>query len=163
MVHRLLWSYLNKGASADAGEYESMCEHCSEMERKAEQSERDSVKYKQAEYLMEHVGDEFEGLISGVSKWGIYVELAENKCEGMVPLGDMKDDFYYLDEENYQVIGQKYGTVYKLGYPAKVRVKNVDLAKKQIDFVMVEWGIISNEQWGMSKEELGMNGLRSGT
>jgi len=138
MVHRLLWSYLNKGTSADAAEYESYCEHCSEMERKAEQSERDSVKYKQAEYLMNHIGDVFDGLISGVSKWGIYVEIAESKCEGMVRLGDMKDDFYYLDEENYQVIGQKYGTVYKLGYPAKVRVKNVDLAKKQIDFVMAE-------------------------
>ena len=103
MVHRLLFDYLNKGKSANRDEYEERCDHSSEMERKAESAERLSVKYKQAEYMLDKIGQELDGLISGVSKWGIFVEIIGTKCEGMIRLRDLSDDFYYLDEENYQV------------------------------------------------------------
>jgi len=137
MVHRLLQEYLSKGKSANREEYESKCEHSSEMERKAESAERMSVKYKQAEFMVDKVGQIFDGLISGVSKWGIFVEIAGTKCEGMIRLRDMYDDFYYLDEENYQVIGSRKGQQYKLGGKVRIRVKKVDLPRKQMDFVLV--------------------------
>jgi len=108
------------------------------MEKKAEEAGRASIKYKQTEYLADKIGQEFPGLISGVSKWGIYVELDGSKCEGMVALRDMMDDFYYLDEDNYKVIGQKFGREYQLGAPVKIIVKNIDLSKKQMDFEFVE-------------------------
>lgn len=134
MVHRLLAEYLDNKPSADKEFYEACCVHSSVMEKKAADAERSSIKLKQAEYLIDRVGEMFDGVISGVSKWGIYVELNDNKCEGMVRLRDLQDDFYYLDEENYQVIGQRYGNKYKLGDPVKIKVKNVDLQRKQIDF-----------------------------
>ncbi len=138
MVHRLLEKYLEGEASANQQEYEEYCVHCSEMERKAIDAERTSVKYKQAEFLMDKIGQEFDGLISGVSKWGIYVELLGNKCEGMVRLQDLHDDFYYLDEDNYQVIGQRYGQQFKLGDEVRIRVKRIDINKKQMDFEMIK-------------------------
>jgi len=113
MVHRLLYSYLHGGVSVNKEDYESKCDHSSEMERKAENAERMSVKYKQAEYMVDKVGQVFEGMISGVSKWGIFVEVVGTKCEGMVRLKDLSDDFYYLDEENYQVIGSRKGHQFK--------------------------------------------------
>lgn len=134
MVHRLLAQYLDNKPSADKEFYETCCVHSSTMEKKAADAERSSVKLKQAEYLIDHIGDTFQGVISGVSKWGIYVELNDNKCEGMVKLRDLQDDFYYLDEENYQVIGQRYGNKYKLGDHMQIKVKGVDLQRKQIDF-----------------------------
>jgi ribonuclease R len=137
MVHRLLQEYLLKGKSANREEYESKCDHSSEMERKAESAERMSVKYKQAEYMVDKVGQIFDGLISGVSKWGIFVEIVGTKCEGMIRLRDMNDDFYYLDEENYQVIGSRKGQQYKLGSKVRIKVKKVDLPRKQMDFVLV--------------------------
>ncbi len=137
MVHRLLYSYLKDGHSADANEYEKYCKHTSEMERKAIEAERDSIKYKQAEFLLNKLGQEFDGLISGISKWGIFVELTESKCEGMVSLKHLDDDLYYLDEENYCVTGQRYGNEYRLGDKVRVGVKNVNLQKKQIDFELV--------------------------
>lgn len=137
MVHRLLQEYLSKGKSANREEYESKCEHSSEMERKAESAERMSVKYKQAEFMVDKVGQIFDGLISGVSKWGIFVEIVETKCEGMIRLRDMYDDFYYLDEENYQVIGSRKGQQYKLGGKVRIKVKKVDLPRKQMDFLLV--------------------------
>ena len=137
IVHRLLERYLEGGASVNQKEYEDYCLHCSEMERKAIDAERSSVKYKQAEFLMDKIGQEFEGLISGVSKWGIYVELIGNKCEGMVRLQDLRDDFYYLDEDNYQVIGQKNGQQYKLGDNVRIKVKRIDINKKQMDFQLI--------------------------
>jgi ribonuclease R len=137
MVHRLLDHYLNGGGNAGQEEYEKKCEHSSDMERKATEAERESVKYKQAEYLLDKIGQEFEGLISGVSKWGIYVELVGSKCEGMVRLRDLDDDFYFLDEENYQVIGQRFGHQYKLGDKVRVKVKRIDLSRKEMDFQMV--------------------------
>ena len=137
MVHRLLEEYLSKGKSVGKEEYEAMCDHSSEMERKAESAERMSVKYKQAEFMMDKVGQIFDGLISGVSKWGIYVEIAGTKCEGMIRLRDLYDDFYYLDEENYQVIGSRKGQQFKLGDKVRIRVKKVDLPRKQMDFTIV--------------------------
>ena len=107
------------------------------MEKQAADAERASVKYKQVEFLLDKVGQIFEGAISGVSKWGIFVEIIDNKCEGMVSLRDMEDDYYYLDEENYCVIGQKYGTIYKLGDKVKIMVKRANLSRKQLDFELV--------------------------
>ncbi|PKP16848.1 MAG: ribonuclease R, partial [Bacteroidetes bacterium HGW-Bacteroidetes-22] len=138
MVHRLLFDYMHGAQSVNIEEYEKMCEHASEMERKAMEAERASVKYKQAEYLMDKLGEVFEARISGVSKWGIYAEIIGNKCEGMIRLRDLNDDFYYLDEDNYQVVGQRYGETIKLGDEVKIRVKNVDLQRKQIDFELIQ-------------------------
>jgi len=137
MVHRLLEHYLGGGKSANKDEYEERCKHASLMERKAVEAERTSVKYKQAEFLSDKIGQEFPALISGVSKWGIYAEIEGNKCEGMIPLGDLTDDFYYLDEDNYQVIGRRHGRTYKLGSPVTIRVKRVDMQRKQLDFTLV--------------------------
>ncbi|TSA23600.1 MAG: ribonuclease R [Bacteroidetes bacterium] len=137
MAHRIFQQYLQGAPSVKADEYEPMCDHASEMERKAIEAERMSVRYKQAEYMLDKVGQEFDGLISGVSKWGIFVEIVGIKCEGMVRLRDLEDDFYYLDEENFQVIGQRYGYQYKLGDKVRIRVKRIDLGKKQMDFDLV--------------------------
>jgi ribonuclease R len=137
MVHRLLDMYLTGGKSVNPAEYEEKCKHSSEMERKAMEAERASIKYKQAEYLLDKVGQEFSGLISGVSKWGLFVELDGNKCEGMVSLRYMDDDFYYLDEDNYKVIGSQFGKEYRLGDPIRIKVKRIDLSKKQMDFELV--------------------------
>jgi len=137
MVHRLLQWYLDDKPTASQEEYDEKCKHSSDMERKAMEAERASVKYKQAEYLMDRIGEEFDGQISGVSKWGIFVELSESKCEGMVSLRLMNDDFYYLDEENYRIIGQRWGKTYRLGDPIRIKVKKIDLQKKQMDFDLV--------------------------
>ena len=136
MVHRLLFSYMNNGPSVSKEVYEPMCEHASEMERRAVDAERMSVKYKQAEYMLDKIGQEFDALISGVSKWGIFAEIIGTKCEGMIRLRDLEDDYYYLDEENYQIIGQRHGYRFKLGDKLKIRVKRIDLARKQMDY---EW------------------------
>lgn len=137
MVHRLLDHYLNGGQSVSRDVYEDKCNHCSVLERNAIEAERESIKYKQAEFMLDKIGQEFEGLISGVSKWGLYVEIIGNKCEGMVRLQDLDDDFYYLDEDNYQVIGSRSGRQYKLGDPVRIRVKKIDIARKQMDFEIV--------------------------
>lgn len=138
MVHRLLFHYLNGGQSANAEHYEKLCQHSSQMEKKAADAERASVKYKQAEYLKDQVGGVYAGVISGVTEWGMYVEIIENKCEGMIRLRDISDDFYTLDEKNYAIIGQRKKKVYQLGDEVKIKVKNVDLTKKQIDFSLVQ-------------------------
>ena len=138
MVHRLLFGYLNSKSSASPTEYEEKCIHCSEMEKKAEEAERASIKYKQAEYLLDKVGKSFYGNISGVSKWGIFVELQESKCEGMISLHELADDFYYLDEDNYKVIGKNYGKEFKIGDKLLVKVKKIDLSRKRIDFAISE-------------------------
>ncbi len=145
MVHRLLEYYLGVKGSERTNEktpnreiYEDYCKHCSIMEKKAADAERTSVKYKQAEFLADKLGQVFPALISGVSKWGIYAEIEGNKCEGMIPIGSLKDDYYMLDEDNYQVIGRRHGKCYKLGYPVHIRVKRVDMLKKQIDFELVD-------------------------
>lgn len=138
MVHRLLERYLLGKDSVNAEEYEEYCKHCSLMEKRAADAERASVKYKQAEYLSDKIGQVFEAVISGVSKWGFYAEIEDCKCEGMVPIGSLKGDYYMLDEDNYQIIGRRYGKCYKLGYPVMIRVKGVDMTKKQIDFELID-------------------------
>jgi ribonuclease R len=134
MVHRLLQRYLDKKPSVDEVEYEEKCKHSSEMERKAVEAERASIKLKQVEFMADKVGEEFDGLISGVSKYGIFVEVKNNKCEGMVRLRDLDDDFYYLDEENYKVIGHRSGNEFKLGDSIRIRVKHIDIRKKHLDY-----------------------------
>jgi len=138
MVHRLLAHYLAGGSGAKVNELEEKCKHSSEMERNAIAAERASVKYMQAVYMKDKIGQKFEGLISGVSKWGVYVELIGTKVEGMIRMKDMADDFYFLDEDNYQVIGQKFGKRYKLGDKIRIQVKNIDVQKKQIDYLLSE-------------------------
>ncbi|MDL2228084.1 ribonuclease R, partial [Odoribacter sp. OttesenSCG-928-L07] len=139
MVHRLLYSYLNdKKFTTDREALEEECIHCSEMERRATDAERDSIKLKQMEFMADHIGKTFTGIISGVSKWGLFVELDICKAEGLVRIEDMKDDFYYLDEENYQVVGHHYGKVYKLSDSINVVVKNIDLQKRQMDLAISE-------------------------
>jgi len=137
MVHRLLEHYLAGGKSVSEDEYEKMSFHSSQMEKKAADAERASVKYKQAEYLENNIGEEFTGIISGLTEWGMYVEIIENKCEGMVRLRDINDDFYVLDEKNYCIIGQRKKKKYQLGDEVKIMVKKVDLSKRQIDFTLV--------------------------
>lgn len=138
MVHRLLEHYLQGGSSASEEKYEEKCDHASKMEQRSEQAERESIKYKQVEYLQDKIGQVFDGIISGVSKWGIFVEIKGNKCEGMVRMTDLEDDFYYLDEDNHTVIGQRYGNEYQLGNEVKIKIKKADLSKKQLNFVMVD-------------------------
>ena len=138
MVHRLIEKYLMEGqGSADKKHYEDMCKHASEMEKQAEEMERQSIKYKQAEYLQDKIGQVFEGLVSGVSKWGVFVELKGNKCEGMVRYEDLPDDYYYLDDDNFRVVGQETGRVIQLGDEVRVVVKAVDLFKHRMDFEML--------------------------
>ncbi|NQX37957.1 ribonuclease R [Pedobacter steynii] len=138
MVHRLLAAYLNNEKSANAEEYEVAASHSSSMEKRAADAERASIKYKQAEYLEENIGNTFLGIISGVTEWGMYVELVENKCEGMIRLRDLADDFYVLDEKNYCIIGQRKKKTYQLGDEVQVKVKKVDLSKRQIDFSLIQ-------------------------
>ncbi len=139
MVHRLLEYYILKKnkKTLDKREYEQYCIHSSERERQAIEAERASVKYKQVEYLSTQIGKEFNGHISGISKWGIYVELENNYCEGMIPLYYLEDDYYILDEENYLFYGRRTGVKYKLGDKIKIKVVKVDFSKKQIDFTLV--------------------------
>jgi ribonuclease R len=138
MVHRLLAAYLNGERSANEDEYGTAASHSSAMEKRAADAERASIKYKQVEYLEENVGKLYMGIISGVTEWGMYVELIENKCEGMIRLKDIADDFYVLDEKNYCIVGQRKKKKYQLGDEVKVKVKKVDLSKRQIDFSLVQ-------------------------
>ena len=141
LVHRLIERYLIENKpSVDKKEYEDMCVHISEMEKLAEDMERQSVKYKQAEYLEDKIGQDFDGLVSGVSKWGIYVELKDNKCEGLVRYDAMPGDYYYLDEDNFRVIGQESGLIIQLGDEVRIRIKSVDLLKRQMDFELIGEG-----------------------
>lgn len=138
MVHRLLDRYLNNGGrSVPSVQYEEYCKHCSEMEQTAAQAERSSIKYKQAEYLADRLGEIFEGSISGVSEWGFYVELKDNMCEGLVPVRDLKDDHYVYDERNICLIGRRTHRRYTLGDKVKVQVAAVNMERKTIDFKLV--------------------------
>ncbi len=138
MVHRLLNYYLKGGKPQVENDLEEKCKHSSDMEKKAADAERASTKYKQAEYLKDNIGEMYSGIISGVTEWGMYVELLENKCEGMIRLRDIDDDFYVLDQKNYCIIGQRKKKVYQLGDEVKIKVKSVDLVKRQIDFNLVQ-------------------------
>ena len=136
MVHRLLERYMEGGRSVNAQKFEDYCKHSSEMENRAANAERSSIKYKQVEFMQEHVGEIFPGVISGVTDWGIYVEL-ENKCEGMVPLRELDDDFYTFDEKNYCLVGRHTRKTYQLGEEVKVEIARANLEKKQLDFRLV--------------------------
>lgn len=138
MVHRLLDRYLKGGRSVDAEKLEDECKHSSDMEQLAANAERASIKYKQVEYMQDHVSEEFDGMISGVTEWGIYVELDENHCEGLVAMRDLADDYYDYDEKNYCIRGRRRGVVYRLGDRVRVRVANANLDKKQLDFLLVD-------------------------
>lgn len=137
MVHRLLTKYAQGGRSVNQDKYEELCEHCSEMEQTAAQAERSSIKYKQVEYMSEHLGETFVGTISGVTEFGIYVEVDENKCEGMIPLRDLDDDYYEFDEKNYRLRGRSHHHCYNLGDSVKIQVARADLYRKQLDYKLV--------------------------
>lgn len=138
MVHRLLERYAAGGKSVNAKEYEELCKHSSDMEQLASNAERASIKYKQVEFMADHVGQVFDGVISGVTEWGIYVELIENKCEGMIPIRDLDDDYYTFDEKNYCLVGRRFHKKFQLGDELTVRVAKANLDKKQLDFVLAE-------------------------
>ncbi len=137
MVHRLLQRYLEGKGSAKQESYEEKCSHSSEMESLSSNAERDSVKYMQVKYMQDHQEQDFLGVISGVTEWGIYVEISSNKCEGMVRLQDLRDDHYIFDKEHYAVVGQRSNKTYVLGDEVYVKVKNADLVKKHLDFTML--------------------------
>ena len=138
MVHRLLTRYLAGGRSAQADKYETLCEHSSAMEQTAASAERASVKYKQVEFMGERIGEVYDGVISGVTEWGLYVEINENKCEGMIAMRDLGNDLYEFDEKNYCLIGRRHHQKFSLGDPIKIKVARANLAKKQLDFVLAE-------------------------
>lgn len=137
MVHRLLTRYADGGRSASQDKYEELCEHCSAMEQLAASAERASIKYKQVEFMSDKLGQVFEGTVSGVTEFGLYVEINENKCEGMVPLRDLDDDCYEFDERNYCLWGRKYHHRYSLGDTVQVKVVKANLEKKQLDYALV--------------------------
>lgn len=138
MVHRLLDRYLSGGRSVTVAKYEDLCKHSSEMEQLAANAERSSIKYKQVEFLSERLGQVFDGVISGVTEWGLYVEINENKCEGMVPIRDLDDDYYVFDDKSYCLMGKRNQGIYRLGDPIKIQVARTNLERKIIDFALVK-------------------------
>lgn len=139
MVHRLLTRYLAGGRSVDANDWELLCKYSSDMEQVAANAERASIKYKQVEYMSERLGQVFDGVISGVTEWGIYVELNENKCEGMIPIRNLGDDYYIFDEKNYCITGRHKHKKYQLGDAVTVKIARTDLIKKQLDFALINF------------------------
>jgi len=137
MAHRLLQHYLDGGKTANEDDYEEKCEHSSDMELLAANAERDSVKYMQVKFMEDKKDIEFLGVISGVTEWGIYVEIIENKCEGMVRIRDIKEDYYVFDEKQYAYVGEMYKGMLQLGDEVYVKVKNADLVKKQLDYTYI--------------------------
>ena len=137
MVHRLLAKYAEKGRSVDKNKLEDECKHSSDMEQLAANAERASIRYKQVEYMRDRLGEIYEGVISGVTEWGFYVELDDNMCEGLVPIRDLADDYYDFDEKAYCLTGRRHGTKYTLGDRVKVQVARADLDRKQLDFALI--------------------------
>ena len=137
MVHRLLTRYLNGGRTVSQPKYEEYCEHCSGQEQLAEQAERASIKYKQVEYMSDRMGQVFDAVISGVTEWGIYAEIVENKCEGMIPIRSLGGDYFEFDDKNYCLIGQRTRKRYRLGDHIKIKVARCNLEKKQMDYELV--------------------------
>lgn len=138
MVHRMLMHYLSEGNSLNAANYEKKCQHSSEMEKRAADAERASIKYKQVEFMEKMVGEDFEGIVSGVTEWGVYVEMTQTKCEGMVRLADLDDDYYMHDPDNYRVIGQNHGKTITLGDDVRVRVLKTDINRRIIDLELLD-------------------------
>ncbi len=137
MAHRLLQHYLDGGKSVNEDIFEEKCQHSSNMEGLATRAERDSIKYMQIKFMQDHKDEEFVGVISGVTDWGIYVEIISNKCEGMVSVRDMKDDHYNFDQDTYSMVGKENKIAYQLGEEIIVKVKNADLVKKHLDFHLI--------------------------
>ncbi len=138
MVHRLLAKYAEGGRSADKLKLEEECKHDSDMEQLASNAERASIRYKQVEFMKDRLGEVYDGVISGVTEWGFYVELTESMCEGLVPIRDLADDYYDLDDKNYCLIGRRHGVRYTLGDQVKVQVARADLERKQLDFALID-------------------------
>ena len=138
MVHRLLTKYQDGGRSANQEKYEELCEHCSDMEQTAQQAERDSIKYKMVEFMADKIGNEYDAHISGIQSYGIYCEIDENHCEGMVPMHDLDDDYYDFDERNYCLVGRRHHNKYQLGDPIRIRVARANIEKRQLDFALAE-------------------------
>ncbi len=138
MVHRLLQHYLDGGKSADEAQLEEQCKHCSQREQLAADAERASIKFKQVEFMSDKIGQVFDGIISGVTNFGFFVELKANGCEGLVAMRDLQDDFYFYDEENYCLKGRRYGTEYRLGDEVTVEILRADVQKKQLDFLFLD-------------------------
>ena len=138
MVHRLLTKYQNGGRSANQEKYEDLCEHCSDMEVTSQQAERDSIKYKMVEFMEDKIGNEYDAHISGIQSYGIYCEIDENHCEGMVPMRDLDDDYYDFDERNYCLVGRRHHHKYQLGDPIRIKVARANLEKRQLDFALAE-------------------------
>ena len=136
MVHRLITRYQNGGRSANKDHYEELCEHCSDMELVAQNAERDSIKYKMVEFMGEHIGECYNAHISGIQSFGIYAEIDENHCEGMIPMRDLDDDYYDFDEKNYCLVGRRRHHVYQLGDPIRIKVAKANLERKQLDFTL---------------------------
>lgn len=136
MVHRLLERYMTGGKNVNQQEYEDYCQHSSDMEQLASNAERASIKYKQVEFMAGYIGQVFDGVISGITEWGVYVELVENKCEGMIPIRDLDDDYYTFDDKNYCLVGRRYHKKYQLGDEITVKVARANLDKKQLDFAL---------------------------
>jgi len=138
MTHRLLQHYLDGGNSPNEEEYEEKCKHASKREELASKAERDSIKYMQVKYMQDHKNEEFKGVISGVTEWGIFIEIVSNKCEGMVRIRDIQSDYYIFEKENFAIVGQSTKHIYQLGDEVTVKVKNTDLERKQLDFSLIE-------------------------
>ena len=136
MVHRLLTHYAQGGRSGNKDHYEELCEHCSEMELVAQNAERDSIKYKMVEFMNEHLGECFDAHISGITSYGIYCEIDENHCEGMIPMRDLDDDYYDFDERNYCLVGRRKHHTYRLGDALRIKVARANLERKQLDFTL---------------------------
>ena len=138
MVHRLLTRYQDGGRSANRDHYEELCEHSSDMEQIAQNAERDSIKYKMVEFMADFIGDEFDAHISGITSYGIYAEIDENHCEGMIPMHDLDDDYYDFDERNYQLVGRRRHNKYMLGDPIRIKVAKANIEKRQLDFTIAD-------------------------
>ena len=146
MVHRLLATYMSGGRSVNTDALEERCKHCSEREVMAAEAERDSIKYKQCEFLLDRLGEEFDAHISGVTEWGLYAEIDENMCEGMLSIRDFDDDQYTFDEDNYCIVGRNTGKRYRLGDKIRVRIANANLEKKQVDMALAGSPLTSIER-----------------
>ncbi|MDE6268720.1 MAG: ribonuclease R [Muribaculaceae bacterium] len=162
MVHRLLERYLDGGRSVNLSKLEDECKHSSDMEQLAANAERASIKYKQVEYMKDHMDEVFEGMISGVTEWGFYVELDDNKCEGLVPIRDITNDFYEFDEKNYCLVGRRKNIRFRLGDKVKVRVARANLEKKQLDFALVDPRLARQDEDDLGKTMSVSQALRSG-
>ena len=137
IVHRLLEQYINGGSSANKDTIEKICNHCSEMEKVSSRAERDSIKYMQVKFLKNKIGYTYNGVVSGVTEWGLYIEITENKCEGLVKVSSIKDDHYIFDEKKYALIGHRTKVSYQLGQKVKIKIQRADLERKQMDFILV--------------------------